>query len=422
MPGDSMDGGGSDGGNGDDQENSGDEEDDNDIPDSKEAPATAGALTAGGDSDSDDDNDNDSGGNQDNEDDDNDNKPTPEDAPVTSDAVTAKKSECPKDQEVALFSTSCVPAGGGSDSTQDSDTQAATACPPTSPTPTSYGSLDGLSVTNTVLGFKGAEIRQQDIQKSLLHGVQSPSVESKPGNPPYYKPPYDPYSCPPLFYEAPPSVLPYKGNEVRLINSYDIRDAKVTSPENTNLGFFTFQDGTIIEVTVESDPNDPSKRIRHEKMTPGSNTPLDRLGVVQVVLPSTGGTLTVPPNSKPGTGGTFLHKITYKDGSAIIASQTENRFWNPYNPNNRNENKEFWDVYDPNGRLKSTTMTDPATKTTAIENKQDNSVTFHPEGANSYTVYPRAADGTQKTVTVTSEGQPVVTVRDANGNVIPPKE
>jgi hypothetical protein len=115
-----------------------------------------------------------------------------------------------------------------------------------------------------------------------------------------------------------------------------------------------------------------------------------------------------PPNFKPGTGDTFLHRVTYNDGSAIIVSQ--------------NGDQRFWDVYDPNNQLKSTTMADPATRTTAVENKQDNSVTFHPQGANSYTVYPRAADGTQKTVTVTSEGQPVVTVRDANGNVIPPKE
>jgi hypothetical protein len=57
-------------------------------------------------------------------------------------------------------------------------------------------------------------------------------------------------------------------------------------------------------------------------------------------------------------------------------------------------------------------------------NKPDGSYTVYPkEGTgNTFTVYPPAADGTQKTVTVTSEGQPVVTVRDANGNVIPPKE
>jgi hypothetical protein len=342
MPGDSMDGGGSGGGNGDNQDNSGDEED-NDMPDSKEAPATTGALTAGRDSDDDDDNDNDSGGNRDNDNENNnDNEPTSEDAPVNTDTTTTNKNECPKGQEVTLFSKLCRPL-------------------PNRPTTT---------------------------------------------------------------YELPQSVLPYKGNEVELIESYDIRGAKVTSPEGTKLGFFTFKDGTIIEVTVESDSNDPSKLIRHEKITPGSNTPLDRLGVVQVDLPSTGSTLTVPPNSKPGTGDTFLHKITYNDGSAITASQTGEwrGFGHGYDPNNQNGDKGFWDVYGPNNQLKSTTMADPATRITSVENKQDNSVTFHPQGANPYTVYPRAADGTQKTVTVTSEGQPIVTVRDANNNIIPPKE
>jgi hypothetical protein len=108
MPGDSM-GGGDSGGEGDNNQggNSEDEED-NDIPDSKEAPVTAGSLTAGGDSDSDSDNDNDSGGNRENDNDDN--EPTSEDAPKTTEAVTAKKSGCPPGQEVALFSTSCVPS------------------------------------------------------------------------------------------------------------------------------------------------------------------------------------------------------------------------------------------------------------------------------------------------------------------------
>jgi hypothetical protein len=320
---------------------SGGDDSSNDMP--KDAPQTNDAPTTGGKSDNDDDNDDDSGGNQDddnNNDNDNDNKPTSKDSDAGT--TTAKKLECPKGQEVPLFSKFCQP------------------------------------------------------------------------NP----------NRPTTMYELSPGVLPYKGNEVELIISYDFRSAKVTSLEGTkpHVGLFTFRDGTIIEVTIESDSNGPSILIRHEKIIPGSNTPLDRLGVVQVDLPSTGGTLTVPPNSKPGTGDTFLHKITYNDGSAIIASQTGHSFRHVYEPNNENEDKGFWDVYGPNNQLKSTTMADPATRNTAVEDKQDNSVTFHPQGANSYTVYPRAADGTQKTVTVTSEGQPVVTVRDANGNVIPPKE
>ena len=77
----------------------------------KGAPLTTGALTAGRNSDNDD-GDDDSG--RDNGDDD-DNEPASKDAPVTTDALTAKKIECPKGQEVSLFSTSCKPAGTDQD-------------------------------------------------------------------------------------------------------------------------------------------------------------------------------------------------------------------------------------------------------------------------------------------------------------------
>jgi hypothetical protein len=162
-------------------------------------------------------------------------------------------------------------------------------------------------------------------------------------------------SCP-VTYEPSPGVLPYKGNEAELVRYYEYEyiHAKVTSLQGTHLGFFTFRDGTIMQVTIGSDSNNYSELTRHAQITPGSNIPLDRLGVVQVVLPSDkhdgkGHRLdALPPNSEPGTGGMFLHKITYNDGSAIIASQ--------------NGDQRFWDVYDPNKHLKSTTMADPATK------------------------------------------------------------
>jgi hypothetical protein len=165
MPGDSMDRGGSDGGNGDGQESSEDEKDNNDVPDSKEAPATAGSLTAGGDSDSDGDNDKDSGGNRDNDNEDDDDEPTSKDAPQTADTVTANKPVCPKGQEYYLFSASCKPVGG-SDSTN--------------------------------------------------------RATSAPGGPPGI-------NQPTAKYEPPAGTLPYKGNEVELINSYDKdRDVKHT--------------------------------------------------------------------------------------------------------------------------------------------------------------------------------------------------
>jgi hypothetical protein len=90
------------------------------MPSPQDAPATTDALTAGGGSDNDDDdedNDDDSGGSRDNDNDNdqnkdnnNDNEPIiPKDAPATTSALTAKKIECLPGQEVRLFSTSCEP-------------------------------------------------------------------------------------------------------------------------------------------------------------------------------------------------------------------------------------------------------------------------------------------------------------------------
>lgn len=159
----------------------------NNMPPPEDAPATTDALTAGGGSDNDDDeddNDDNSGGSQDDDNDndkdkDNDNgkndEPIPKDAPATSDALTAKKLECPPGQEVTLFSTTCEPAGGGSDSTQGT-TSAATVCP-TSPTPTSYDVSRGLSVMNAVWGITDnhqIKTEERDTQETLLHRIVTP--------------------------------------------------------------------------------------------------------------------------------------------------------------------------------------------------------------------------------------------------------
>jgi hypothetical protein len=113
MGGDSS-GGDSSGGDSSQGGDSGDGEDSNDNDSSdgmpKDAPQTTGALTAGGDSDNDDD-DNESGGRDNDEENNNDNEPTSEDSPVTTDALTAQKKDCPKGQEVTLFSTSCKIVG-----------------------------------------------------------------------------------------------------------------------------------------------------------------------------------------------------------------------------------------------------------------------------------------------------------------------
>jgi hypothetical protein len=383
---------------------SGDGEDSNDDDSSdgmpKDAPQTTGALTAGGDSDNDDDDDNESGGRDNDEDNNNDNEPTSKDAPETTETATTKKLECPKGQEVTLFSTSCEPVGGA-----DADT----ACP-ASPTPTSYGVQDQLSVTESVWGFSKSETEQQDKQESLLYRVQIQTTER----------------CPPtkIYSYEPPAVLPYQGNEVDLIESYANPDpsAVKSTVKEGRYTFTTFKDQTVKTTTSEIDVK-YKVQIEHTKITPGPGTPLDKLKVVQIELPSThsydGGPKNpqTPPNVRETEGDKFLHKISYKDGTAIVGSHgyTEE-------PGGQTEDIDWIEVYDPKQKLSSYIEIDPVDRRTVVGNMHDNSYTVYPEKANAYTVYPRAADGTQKTVTVTSEGQPVVTVRDANNNIIPPKE
>jgi hypothetical protein len=162
------------GDSGGDGEDSNDDDSSDGMP--KDAPQTTGALTAGGDSDNDDD-DNDSAGGDNDEDNNNDNEPTSEDAPVTTDTVTTQKKECPKGQEVTLFSTSCEPAGGA-DNTQ-APTLDPKACP-TSPTPTSYYVPDDLSIMNTVWGYNTDDYKvnteKPDRQRFHLHWMASPVV------------------------------------------------------------------------------------------------------------------------------------------------------------------------------------------------------------------------------------------------------
>jgi hypothetical protein len=111
MPGGSMGGGGSDqsedstaGGN------DNDDDDSNSMP--QDAPLTTDTLTAGGDSDNEDD----------------DSEPIPKDAPVTTDTLTAKKIECPPGREVTLFSTSCSQIGGTENPGNTGSTSTPTEC------------------------------------------------------------------------------------------------------------------------------------------------------------------------------------------------------------------------------------------------------------------------------------------------------
>ena len=349
------------------------------MPPPEDAPATAGG---GGSDDDDDEADND---NNDNDDDnDNDNPQIPKDAPPTSDALTAKKLECLPGQEVTLFSTTCEPTGGEAGGTQGS-TSAATVCP-TSPTPTSYGMSGRSSVTNTVWGYSEPETDQRETQKSLLHRIQSPNTESKPA---------DTANC------IPPGILPFRGDEPKLIDSYamPVPDPNtILHIDKTNLGRITFVDHTIRTSTKEPNLNPYQKGeiIDNTIITPGPRTPLDQLQVDRVVQTSV--------IDKNGNRVHTLIKIEYKEGAAITYPSDLQSI----TVDDGKGNKQDINFYPNTGDT--------------IVTKSDRSYTVYPKVGNAYTVYPRAADGTQKTVTMTSQGEPILTVRDANNNIIPPKQ
>jgi hypothetical protein len=246
------------------------------------------------------------------------------------------------------------------------------------------------------------------MQKPRLHTVQG-STE--------HCPPTKTYS-----YE-PPAVLPYQGNEVELIVSYANPDPSVvkSTVKEGRYTFTTFKDQTVKTTTSEIDVIH-NVQIEHTKIVPGPGSALDKLKVVQVELPSLHSygdgpkRPQTPSNVRETEGDNFLHKISYKDGTAIVTSRGYE------DDSEKIEDMEWIEVYDPKQKLSSSIEIDPAYRRTIVENMHDKAQTFYPEKGNAYTVYPRAADGTQKTVTVTSQGQPIVTVRDANNNIIPPKE
>jgi hypothetical protein len=380
------------------------------MPPPEDAPLTTDTLTSGGDSDNDndddDENDDDSGGSRDNNDDDDDNdedkdsdkddEPTSTDISQTTDIITANGPDvCPVGQEYYLFSMSCAPVS------TDITTSPATLCP------TSYSIPERLSVTNTVWGFSMAETGQQE---PLLHKVQGSTGEITPA---------DPTNCPPASnqlkkdYKPPASVLPYRGDEAKLIDFYanaDPTDDTIVRIDMVDDDVYTtFADGTIKKSSTEVDnlqPDDIEQKSSdivdyNIRITPGSGTPLDKLGVIQVEVPYS-------TNISPGLPIQVGHNIKYGDGDSI-----QKRVWTD----------DYTSLIhkDSKGKILQVTDVDEENRKTTVMNMQDKTRTVHPEGLNTYIEYPKAPEGTQKIVTMTSEGQPIVTVRDANGNVIPPK-
>ena len=136
---------------------------------------------------------------------------------------------------------------------------------------------DRSSVAFAVWGFREAETEQRGMQNSLLHRVQGSTGESEP---------VDPTNCPPLANHPLPSVLPFRGDEPRLIDFYAMPvpdpDAVIRIDKTGAGSTFTFADGTIRTSAQEPDPKYPGETIDKTIITPGPRTPLDGLQVDRV--------------------------------------------------------------------------------------------------------------------------------------------
>jgi hypothetical protein len=247
--------------------------------------------------------------------------------------TTTKKLECPKSQEATLFSRNCVPAGKV-DSTEG-PASAATANP-----------------------------------KSV------------------YVP-----------YKPPDAALPYHGNEIELIESYDRHDVDNVKKYDTKgrYGRFTFNDGTIKEGTYGADILGPegSTRLQDIKITPGSGTPLDKLGVKEVRLPHTGAT---------------NNEVHYKDGNTVVKVYERDFMLDFYG--------EIFTTMK-NGKILERVYVNEESRETWASNYIDGSSTDYKDDGNYIKVWPSKADGSYQFY---DSKQQKVFVRDANGNIIPPKE
>lgn len=212
-------------------------------------------------------------------------------------------------------------------------------------------------------------------------------------------------------YKPPDSALPYRGNEIELIEFYAKPGPSVIVQivEKGKDAFTTFADGTIKTSTIEPVPDKSpdaslpqgTALIETTKITPGAGTPLDTLGVVQVGLPTTyRDSDLVPIDPSLGILKDPITKISYEDGTRLDTMDSGRGY-------------QLITLKDSEERDVSITYVDPYRRQTAISNA-DRSVTFHPENGNSYIVFPQEADGSRKVVTMTSEGVPALKVYPPN--------
>jgi hypothetical protein len=448
-------GGDSSGGDNNQGGDSGDGEDNNDDDSSdgmpKDAPQTTGALTAGGDSDNDDDDDNESGGRDNDEENNNDNEPTSEDAPVTTDTVTTQKKECPKGQEVALFSTSCEPIDGAKNPGNTGDaTTAATSCP-VGPTPTSYWNpqesaksviwgLNKYKVMNNAGYYSSSVLRytmdDREIQENFIHKVDELT---------------DLFGLPPsTIDDCPPSTSTTKINKDGSKTTIEPLDRSYKKITNFKKGDDTKKTSEIISnsdgkqiSTTEFDPN-TGKKIRDDYYNPHSQTRTytttydPNTGNMTSTMSYNGYTGTPEFLNKydPNTGATTSHTehhpstdkpavvIDYEPNTGSMTSETDydltgNKIGtNHYEPGagligrtsytpGTSIPKETLEYIPGTGQLKGVTSYDPTGKKTDTANYDPDNhkligQTFFVPGTNTKTSYTEFVPGTNTKTATTS--------------------
>jgi hypothetical protein len=212
----------------------------------------------------------------------------------------------------------------------------------------------------------------------------------------------DAFTVPYIPYRPPAAALPYHGNEIELIASYDKHDIDAVKKYDTKgpYAHFTFNDGTIKEGTYGPTLfGGQGTELRDIKITPGPGTQLDKLGVKDARLPFSG--------LKP--------EIHYKDGNVVT-----HEYFRPSSDDKYiDELAEKITTMNKEGKELETVYVDMADRRTYAFDPIDSSHTEYKEDGNYIKEWPVKTDGTQQFY---DSKQQKVFVRDADGNIIPPKE
>lgn len=378
------------------------------MPPPEDAPSTTDTITAGGGSDDDDSNQDDDNNDSNNDDDNKKNDP----------GLAAKEMpKCPEGQQYGLFSAKCEYIYSDFTPPNNDCPPAATATPGSTSgssriVPNSFSEIDSsmnikrsLAAEERVIkeysgpvlhlydGFSEAKVKQLETQKYILHRVQGSTTESKPADSTNCQPGTN---QPTSMYEPPSSALPYKGNEIELIESYDKNNIEVAKYDtNGPYGRFTFTDGTIKEGTYgKGIIKEDDTELMDIKIIPGPGTPLEGLGVKEARLPFSGA---------------YPH-VHYKDGNIVSTINTS--------PSDEGFRGQKITTIDAKGKVLGETYVNEDDRQTTTINPNDNSYSVYNADGSYVTQWPPKADGSQQFY---DSKQQKVFVRDANGNIIPPK-